>query len=152
MMLEMIKAMGASPTPMAYGEVYTALQSGVIDGAENNEVSYVTVKHFEVAKFYSYTRHLVGVDYLIINSDLYSKMADADRATFDKTWKDAYTEHLALWNKSTEDAIAKAKAGGATFSEVPEGLFAAELDGLAAKFVTTDSAKKLYDAVKAAGK
>lgn len=152
MMLAMIRAMGASPTPMAYGEVYTALQSGVIDGAENNEVSYYTVKHFEVAKFYSYTKHLVGVDYLIMNADLYNKLSAADKAAFDKTWKAAYTEHLQLWNKSTQDAITKAKAGGAQFSEVPADVFAADLDKLATQFVTTDSAKKLYDAVKAAGK
>lgn len=51
--IAMIEALGASPTPMAYGEVYTGLQSGVIDGAENNEVSYFTQKHFEVAPYFS---------------------------------------------------------------------------------------------------
>ncbi|MGP6586447.1 TRAP transporter substrate-binding protein DctP, partial [Klebsiella pneumoniae] len=64
--LKMIELMGGSPTPMAFGEVYTALQSGVIDGAENNEVSYLTQKHNEVATYYSNTNHLVGIDYVII--------------------------------------------------------------------------------------
>src|SRR5690606_19634570 len=58
--LAMIRALGGSPTPMAFGEVYTALQSGVLDGAENNEVSYYTQNHYEVAPFFTNTNHLVG--------------------------------------------------------------------------------------------
>ena len=79
----MIKAMGGAPTPMAFGEVYTALQSGVIDGAENNEVSYLTQKHSEVAKYFSNTNHLVGLDYVVINTDAYEAMSAEDRAAFD---------------------------------------------------------------------
>ena len=67
--ISMINALGASPTPMAFSEVYTGLQGGVIDGAENNEISYFTQKHYEVAPFFSYTRHLIGADFLISNTD-----------------------------------------------------------------------------------
>ena len=66
--IEMMKLMGGSPAPMGMGEVYTAIQSGVLDGAENNELTYASVKHAEVAKFYSYTRHLMLPDYLLFNT------------------------------------------------------------------------------------
>lgn len=58
----MAAALGATGTPLAYGEVYTGMNSGVIDAAENNEISYFTQAHFEVAPYFSFTRHLVGTD------------------------------------------------------------------------------------------
>ena len=97
--IAMAEAMGASATPMAFGEVYTALQSGVVDAAENNEVSYFTQKHYEVAPYFSYTNHLIGTDYLIINSDLLQAMSEEDRAAFDKEWTATYEEHTELWTR-----------------------------------------------------
>ena len=94
--IAMAEALGASATPMAYGELYTGLQSGVVDAAENNEVSYFTQKHFEVAPYWSSTKHLVGLDYLIINSDVLAEMSEDDRATFDDGWTAAYEEHTEL--------------------------------------------------------
>lgn len=147
----MIAAMGASATPMAFGEVYTALQAGVLDGAENNEVSYVTQKHFEVAKFYSRTNHLVGLDYLIVNSDLLKGLSTEDKAAFDKEWAAAYAEHTDLWGKETDKAVAAAEAGGAKFNDVDDAAFRAALEPLADEFLTSDVQRKLYAAAQAAG-
>ncbi|SDB79762.1 tripartite ATP-independent transporter solute receptor, DctP family [Raineyella antarctica] len=152
LMIAMAQAMGASATPLAYGEVYTGLNSGVIDAAENNEVSYFTQKHFEVAPYFSNTKHLVGLDYLIINTDTLKKMSTEDRASFDKEWDAAMTEHTNLWQKSTEKAIADAKAGGAKFSDVDAAAFKSALEPLQAKFLTTDSQKALWDKLQAAQK
>ncbi|MFW5470836.1 TRAP transporter substrate-binding protein [Knoellia sp. CPCC 206435] len=147
----MISAMGASATPMAFGEVYTALQAGVLDGAENNEVSYVTQKHFEVAKFYSRTNHLVGLDYLVVNSDLVKGFSGEDKAAFDKEWAAAWAEHTELWGKETEKAIATAEAAGAKFNDVDAAAFEAALEPLKEKFLTSDVQKKLYETAQAAG-
>ncbi|KGN31473.1 C4-dicarboxylate ABC transporter [Knoellia sinensis KCTC 19936] len=147
----MISAMGASATPMEFGEVYTALQSGVLDGAENNEVSYVTQKHYEVAKFYSRTNHLVGLDFLIVNSDLLKGFSAEDKAAFDKEWAAAYAEHTDLWAKDTEKSIATAEAAGAKFNEVDAAAFEAVLKPLTDKFLTSDAQRKIYDAAQSAG-
>lgn len=147
--ISMINALGASPTPMAFAEVYTGLQSGVIDGAENNEVSYFTQKHFEVAPYFSYTRHLIGSDFLISNTDTLGEMSEADRETFDGCWTEAWEEHTDLWTSATEDAIAGAEAGGATFVEVDEEAYADALAPLLDEFLTTDAQKALYDTIKA---
>jgi len=146
--ISMINALGASPTPMAFAEVYTGLQSGVIDGAENNEVSYFTQKHFEVAPYFSYTNHLIGSDFLISNTDTLGEMSDADRETFEGCWDEAWEQHTELWTSATEDAIAGAEAGGATFVEVDEEAYADALAPLLDEFLTTDSQKALYDAIK----
>jgi tripartite ATP-independent transporter DctP family solute receptor len=150
--IAMAEALGASATPMAFGELYTGLQSGVVDAAENNEVSYFTQKHFEVAPYWSYTNHLVGLDYLIINSDVLAEMSEEDRAAFDEAWTAAHEEHTELWAAATEDAIEQAKAGGATFTQVDEEAFDAALEPLADQFISNESQQALYDAARAAAR
>lgn len=146
--IAMAEAMGASATPLAYGEVYTGLNSGVIDAAENNEVSYFTQKHFEVAPYFSRTEHLIGLDYLIINTDTLAGMSEEDRAAFDEEWTAAMEEHTSLWEESTDKAIADAEAGGATFSDVDKEAFRSALEPLQDQFLTTDTQKQLWQQVQ----
>ncbi|RIK15250.1 MAG: C4-dicarboxylate ABC transporter [Acidobacteria bacterium] len=148
--ISMMEALGASPTPMAFGEVYTGLQSGVIDGAENNEVSYFTQKHFEVAPYFSYSRHLIGADFLIAGTPVLESMSEEDRAAFDEAWQNTWKYHTELWNEATEEAITEAEAGGATFTEVDAQAFADALSPLIDQFVTTDTQRALYDGIKGA--
>ena len=144
----MAEALGGSATPMAYGELYTGLQSGVVDAAENNEVSYYTQGHYEVAPYWSYTNHLVGLDYLIINSDVLDSMSEEDRAAFDEGWTAAHEEHTELWAEATQEAIEGAEADGAEFSEVDDAAFDEELVAMVDEFITTDSQQELYDAAR----
>ncbi len=146
----MAQALGASATPMAYGELYTGLQSGVVDAAENNEVSYASQRHFEVAPHWSYTDHLVGLDYMIINTDMLASMTEEDRVVFDEGWELARAEHVDLWLQATEDAVATAETGGATFHEVDDQVFFDALEPLADRFLTTDDQRAIYDAARAA--
>jgi tripartite ATP-independent transporter DctP family solute receptor len=148
--MKMIELMGGSATPMAFGEVYTALQSGVLDGAENNEISYLTQKHNEVAKYFSNTNHLVGLDYLVINTDVLAEMSEEDRAAFDAEWDAAVTEHTDLWLSETDAAIKELEAAGTKFNEVDTEAFRTALQPLIDEYVTTDSAKALYEATRAA--
>ncbi|MET4637898.1 TRAP transporter substrate-binding protein [Mycetocola sp. 2940] len=146
--LSLVESLGASPTPMAFGEVYTALQSGVIDGAENNEVSYFTQKHHEVAPFFSYTEHLIGLDYLIINSAKLDGLTDEDRSAFDEAWAATYEQHTELWTEATDKAIVDAEAAGATFTEVDSDAFIEALEPIVEQFLTEPSQQKLYDAAR----
>src|SRR5690625_7315801 len=107
----MAEALGGAGTPMAYGELYTGLQSGVVDAAENNEVSYYTQRHYEVAPYWSYTNHLVGLDYMIINTDLLESMSDEDRAAFDEGWTAAHEEHTQLWAEATQERSEERRVG-----------------------------------------
>ena len=148
--MKMIELMGGSPTPMAFGEVYTALQSGVIDGAENNEVSYLTQKHNEVATYFSNTNHLVGLDYVVINTDVYENMTEEDRAVFDEQWTAAVEEHTELWLTETEESHTELEAAGTEFNDVDDEAFRAALEPLIDEYVTTDTAQTIYDAARAA--
>lgn len=143
-MLGMIDAMGGSPTPMSYGEVYTALQSGVLDGAENNEVSYFTQKHYEVASHFSYTKHLVGLDYLVANTDTLAAMAPQDREVFQQEWKKTYEEFVVLWNKATQEAIAGATKKGAKFHDIDTKPFDEQLEPLTRSFLASPTQQELF--------
>lgn len=150
--IAMINAMGGSATPMSYGEVYTALQSGVLDGAENNEVSYVTQKHHEVAQYVARTRHLVGLDYMLINSDLMNSMDPADREILTEEWRVTVDNHVELWLKNTDEAIAEAEANGSKFNDVDTEAFAKALAPVVENALTSDSARELYDNIRKAAK
>lgn len=150
-MLNMIRAMRGNPTPMAYGEVYTALQAGVIDGAENNEVSYFTQKHYEVAPHFSYTKHLVGLDYMVASSESLEEMSPEDRAIFDTEWTATWQYFLELWQQATQEAIDGATAGGATFHEdVDLAAFDALLQPVATSSLTSDVQQKIFEQTRAA--
>lgn len=150
--IKMVNAMGASATPMSYGEVYTALQSGVLDGAENNLISYITQHHNEVAKYYAFTRHLVGLDYMLINSDIYHDMTDADRAIFDEEWAQTMVEHTKLWKEQTEVAQKQAEEHGTMFNEVDQDAFAAALAPVVEGALTSPGDRALYDKIQEAKK
>ena len=80
--VKMLEALGASATPMSFGEVYTGLQQGVIDGAENNELALINNKHGEVAKYYSYTMHLMQPDIVIMSTHLKNSLTDEEEEIF----------------------------------------------------------------------
>lgn len=144
----MINAMGGTGTPLSYGEVYTGMQAGVIDGAENNEVSYVTQRHFEVAPYWSYTNHLVGLDYVVINTDRLEAMSDEERAVFEEEWLASMDEFVELWDEATQEAIANAEEGGATFLDIDNEPFLERLRPLQEQFITSDSQQELWNHIQ----
>lgn len=149
MHIRMIELMGGTATPLSYGEVYTAIQSGVLDGAENNEVSYATQKHNEVAPFWSYTNHLVGLDYMIARADLFDAMSESDREIFRREWDAAMVEHTRLWEEETRQAIEAATATGATFVPADVKAFRQALAPIREEFLTTPEQNRLFEAVRA---
>ena len=149
MHIRMIQLMGGSATPLSYGEVYSALQAGVLDGAENNEVSYNTARHMEVAPYYSNTHHLIGLDYMIMRADLLNAMPEADRKIFYDAWYKSMDFHTQLWKEYTEESIEIAKKNGAQFSDVDQAAFAEALAPIKDEFLKTDYQRELYDKIRA---
>jgi tripartite ATP-independent transporter DctP family solute receptor len=149
--VKMIQLMGAVATPMGQGDVYSALQTGTLDGAENNETVYDALKHDEVGKFYSYTKHLMIPDYLIMSADVLEKMPEADR----KALLDLVPGIAKIANEGfknfVEDSIAKAKAKGATFvTDVDVAAFRNAVAPLVKESINNPVRQKLYDAIQAA--
>lgn len=113
--IEMAKLMGGTGAVMAQSEVYTALQQGVIDAAENSERVYCDFKHFEVAPYYSYTRHIVHPDVVIASTQFLDSLSSEDRALFDNLVDESTQNEFATFKKSVEQAKKDAEAAGTTF-------------------------------------
>jgi tripartite ATP-independent transporter DctP family solute receptor len=92
-----VEALGANATPLAFGEVYTALQTGVIDGAENNAPSFESTRHYEVAKFYSLDEHLMVPEALVVSKGLWDSLSPEDQAIFRDAAREAAGLQRELW-------------------------------------------------------
>lgn len=118
--MEMIAALGASATPMPYGQVFSALQTGVIDGAENNFPSYLTANHFQVAKNYIRDGHQRVPEILIMSKVVWDKLSPDDQKLVKQAATDSVKTQRELWDKFEKEAEAKVKAAGCTVTEVTD--------------------------------
>jgi tripartite ATP-independent transporter DctP family solute receptor len=110
--MDMVKAVGANPTPMAFEEVYTGIQTGVIDGAENNEPSYYTKGHYEGAKYYTYDEHSRAPEIILMSKKTWDKLSQQDRDLIMKAAKESIPFQRKLWKEKVDEALEKVKAAG----------------------------------------
>lgn len=113
--INMVKCMGGVGTAMSQSEVYTALQQGVIDAGENSERVYTDFKHYEVAPYYSYTKHIVHPDVVIASTKFLDGMSDEDRAIFDQLVLDSTNYEFDAFKESVEEGKKEAEEHGAKF-------------------------------------
>lgn len=118
--IDLMRALGANPTPLPFGEVFTSLQSGVIDGAENNWPSYESTRHFEVARFYSTTEHSNVPEVLAVSRQRWQRLNEADRAIL----RDAARESAAIqrrsWAERETVSRQRVTAAGVTVIEITD--------------------------------
>lgn len=112
--MQMIEALGASPTPIAWGELYTSLQQGVVDGAENNPPSFYRSRHFEVCKYYSLDEHTMVPDIIIINIGTWNKLPEDVRKMVQEAADESSVYQRKLWKEATVNALEKVQAQGVT--------------------------------------
>ncbi len=103
-MVDMVEALGASPTPLNYGEVYSAIQTNVIDGAENNWPSYNTSSHYEVAKYYTLDEHLRVPEIVIASATTLDKLSPEDVEIIKAAAKESTKLQKEEWNKKVEES------------------------------------------------
>jgi tripartite ATP-independent transporter DctP family solute receptor len=109
-----VRALGGAATPIAWGELYTALQQGVVDGAENNPPSFHLSGHYEVAKYYSLDEHTATPDVLLISHGLWEALSEEERAIVTEAARASATLQLELWRKATQEALDAVRAAGVT--------------------------------------
>lgn len=148
-MKKMVDYMGGIGTPMGQGEVYTAVQQGVIEGGENNEVTYVDLKHYEIAPYFSYTNHLMVPDLIIINEKLYTGMTSENRKIFDDLMKQTIENEFEVWNDNVEAAKKVAIENGAKFIDVDIKPFQDRVKPLQEEVAnSSELTKKIYTQVR----
>lgn len=148
--VRMMELMGGVGTPMAQDEVYTAIQSGVLDGAENNELIFSSLSHDEIAPFYSSTQHLMMPDYFISSPSVWEGLDEETRDIFEDLLTEAVDEELDAFADAVDAAKADAETAGATFVESDIDAFREAVLPLHDEKVTTDLTTSVYDAIEAA--
>lgn len=122
--VDTMNAMGGNGIAMGFGEVFTALQTGVVDGAENNPPSYFSTNHFKAgAKFYTQTNHLIIPEILVMSKVTWDKLNPADQAAVKKAAREAQMEQRVLWDKAVAESSAKLKAEGVEFIDMDNKAF-----------------------------
>ena len=109
MFVDMANALGANGVAMGYDQVFSALQTGVIDGAENNPPSYVFDHHYEVAKNFSFTEHLIVPEMLVMSKRTWSALQKSDQELIRKLSREAQLDERTLWDAKEKDALDRMK-------------------------------------------
>lgn len=149
MFVAMTEALGASPTPLPYGEVYTALSTGIIDAAENSMLSYETSRHFEAAKYYNLTEHTLLPSVVVFSKAIWDRLPEADRTLIRQAAKDSvpYMRKLAAERQAkAKDAVV---AKGVQMVAVENRAeFVKAMAPVYAKYATTPELKSLIKRIE----
>lgn len=122
--VEMVKALGGSPTPISWGELYTSLQQGVVDGAENNPPSFYLSRHYEVCKYYSLDEHTVLPDMLLIGTYVWNKLSEQEREWLRGAVKESVKYQRILWAEAEAEALREVQKAGVKILRPDKALFA----------------------------
>jgi tripartite ATP-independent transporter DctP family solute receptor len=148
--VDMMSALGANATPMPYGEVYSAIQTGVIDGAENNWPSFESSGHFEVAGYYTLDEHLIVPEVLVMSKISWDKLSADDQAAVRQAAKDSVPVMRDLWVAREKVSEAKVReAGVEIITDIDKAPFMAAMDSVYEKHVTSDKLKDLVARIRA---
>jgi tripartite ATP-independent transporter DctP family solute receptor len=118
--VDMMNALGGNGISMGYDQVFSALQTGVIDGAENNMPSYVFSNHYTAAKYVTLTEHLIIPEMLVFSKRIWNTLSADDQSLIKKFAREAQLEEREYWNQYEQKALEKAKAAGSQIIEIAD--------------------------------
>ena len=148
----MVHALGANPTPMALGEVYQGLVQGVIDGAENNWPSFESLRHFEAARYYTLTRHVMAPEILVMSRHRWERLSAEDRDVFRQAARDSVPVMRELWDARVDASRERVLAAGVEANEVADiGAFAQRMETVWDRFVVSDVQRRLVEDIRNMG-
>jgi tripartite ATP-independent transporter DctP family solute receptor len=146
----MVEALGANATPMPYGEVYTALKTGLVDAAENNYPSYESSRHFEAAKYYTLTEHSMAPEVVVFSKRIWDTLAEDDRKLIRKAAKDSVPYMRKLWDEREAKAKQTVEAAGSQIMTIENRQeFVKAMQPVYAKFANTPKLQGLVQKIQA---
>ncbi len=128
--MQMVSAFGGSPTPISYGELYTALQQGVADGAENNPPSFYLSRHYEVCRYYSLNEHTALPDVLLISTKVWDQLSPSHRQWLGEAAQASAIHQRQLWAQAEADALADLEKAGVEIIHPDKEAFAQRVQAL----------------------
>lgn len=148
MSVAMVESLGGAPTPMSFGELYTALQQGVVDGAENNAPSFVTSRHFEVCKYYSLDAHSYVPDVVLMGTKFLNRLTNQEQQWVFEAAKKSAQDQKKFWKTSEDESMDILKKSGVEFFNPNKELFIAKTKRIKDKFVKNEEMKILVEAIE----
>ncbi|MGF6759392.1 TRAP transporter substrate-binding protein [Paraburkholderia sp. GAS42] len=152
LMVDEIRAMGGTPTPMPFAEVYTGLKTGLVDAAENNLPSYDETKHFEVAPVYSETQHAMTPEVLVFSKKVWDTLTPQEQDIIKKAAADSVPYYQKLWTARESDAAKTVTKGGATIvasTQIDRAAFVKAMQPVWTKYERTPQMKQIVDEIQA---
>jgi tripartite ATP-independent transporter DctP family solute receptor len=134
--MDMVQAMGGSPTPIAWGELYTALRQGTVDGAENNPPSLLSSRHFEICKHYILDHHSRIPDVLVMSSAVWNELNDEEKRWITEAARESGVYQRKVWAEDSDKAIEEIKAAGVNVVEADLAAFAEQTKSVLEKHAT----------------
>lgn len=147
MAVAMVNLMGGAPTPISWGELYTALQQGVVDGAENNLPSFYTSKHYEVCRFYSLNEHTAVPDVLLIGTDSWKRFSSEEREWIMESARESALYQRKLWAASEQESLEAIIKAGVEVSYPDKTPFANKTAGITKLFEEDTEVLQLIEAI-----
>lgn len=147
--VDMVSALGATATPMPYGEVYSAIETGVIDGAENNFPSYESAKHFEVAPYYSLDEHTIVPEVFVMSKMAWDRLTPEDQAIFRQAARDSMEKQWELWDARVAESRKIVEAAGSQITTPEKQPFIDAMGPVYEKYVNTPELKDLVARIQA---
>ncbi|SDJ65176.1 TRAP transporter substrate-binding protein [Aliiruegeria lutimaris] len=148
--VDMVGALGANATPMPYGEVYSGIQTGVIDGAENNWPSYESSGHFEVAGYYTLDQHLMVPEVLVMSKASWEKLSEEDQKLVMEAAKESTAVQRKLWADREAASEEKVRAAGnEIITDIDKTPFIEAMAPVYEKYVTDEKLKDLVARIQA---
>lgn len=145
----LVQALGGSPIPMSFGEVFQGLVQGVIDGAENNWPSYQDSRHFEVARYFSLTRHVMAPEVLVASSRTWGKLSAQDRLIIHEAATESVPFMRTLWEeRETKARNTVIAAGVQVLEDLDRSAFEAAMLPVWDRFITSDAQKALLKQIR----
>ncbi|WP_438985552.1 TRAP transporter substrate-binding protein [Aequoribacter sp.] len=128
--MAMIRALGGNPTPISWGELYTALQQGVVDGAENNPPSFYLSRHYEVAPYYILDEHTSVPDVILISRYVWERLSEQQQAWLQQAVDESVDFQRAQWQLDTEAALVAVQEAGVQVISADKSQFQQQVSGL----------------------
>jgi tripartite ATP-independent transporter DctP family solute receptor len=146
--IDMVKSFGGSPTPISWGELYTALQQGVVDGAENNPPSFYLSRHYEVCKYYIIDEHTVLPDVVLMSTHLWNTLNEQEQKWIQEAMDLSVIEQRRLWSVSEQESLEAVKAAGVQVSYPDKIPFAEMSKSVADQYAKDPLIKSFIDKIK----
>lgn len=147
--LTMVRTLGGAATPISWGELYTSLQQGVVDGAENNPPSFYLSRHYEVSKYYSLNEHTMVPDVLLISTKIWEDLTPQEQQWLKEAAEESVVVQRKLWEAAEKEALEAVEKAGVTISRPPKEPFAKMVEPMYETFKQEPAVYTLIEKIQA---